>query len=66
MVSRLAPGESREVEWRLGPDDLALLDLAWQRVVEPGTFRVMVGRSSRDIRLAGTIEVTESRANPSR
>lgn len=53
----LAPGESRRVEWRLNAGDFELLDLDLDPVIEPGTFRVMVGRSSRDIRLAGTVEV---------
>jgi beta-glucosidase len=59
---RLDPGESRRVEFRLGPDDFALLDTSLDRVIEPGTFRVMVARSSRDIRLAGTIEISGRRA----
>ena len=53
----LAPGEVREVVFRLGPEQLRLLnrDLHW--VVEPGTFRVLVGGSSRDIRLRGALTV---------
>jgi beta-glucosidase len=45
------------VELNLGPDDLMLLnrDLHW--VVEPGTFDVMVGASSEDIRLRSSFEV---------
>jgi len=46
----LAPGQSREVTWMLGPDDLALLDADLQRVVEPGAFRLTVGPSSREAR----------------
>ncbi len=53
----LEPGESKRVEFKLGPDDLMLLnrDLHW--VVEPGTFDVMVGASSEDIRLRSSFEV---------
>jgi len=53
----LKPGETRSVRFRLGPEDLALLnqDLRW--VVEPGTFRVLVGSSSADIHLSGDFEV---------
>ena len=54
---RLAPGESRDVTFRLGPSDLGLLDAGMRRVVEPGTFRVLVGASSEDIRLRGEFEV---------
>ena len=53
----LGPGEEREVTFRLGPAELELLDANLRRVVEPGTFRVLIGRSSRDIRLRGTLEV---------
>jgi len=49
----LAPGESREVEFVLGADHLRLLNEEMRWVVEPGLFRVMVGASSKDIRLRG-------------
>lgn len=54
---RLAPGEEREVEFRLGSEQLRLLgrDLTW--VVEPGSFRILVGASSKDIRLRGFLAV---------
>jgi beta-glucosidase len=39
----LAPGESRTVEFTLTPAELSLIDASGQRVVEPGTFEVMVG-----------------------
>ncbi len=53
----LAPGESRRVSFTLGPRHLAMLDAAERWVVEPGTFRVTVGASSRDLRLRGMLEV---------
>jgi len=53
----LAPGETRDVRFTLGPDELAVLDAALHPVVEPGTFTVYVGASSRDIRLRGSLEV---------
>jgi beta-glucosidase len=55
----LEPGEVKTVRFTLTPEDLALLDSHLQRVVEPGRFEVMIGRSSRDIRLTGSFEVTE-------
>ncbi|MGY1409118.1 MULTISPECIES: glycoside hydrolase family 3 N-terminal domain-containing protein [unclassified Luteimonas] len=42
----LQPGESRDVEFTLGFDDLSLYDAQMQRVVEPGTFTVFTGGSS--------------------
>jgi len=40
-------GESRTVVWTITRDDLSLLDENFDPVVEPGTFRVGVGPSSR-------------------
>ena len=54
---RLQPGESREVEFRVGPSELRMLDVDMKWVVEPGVFRVLVGGSSRDIRLRGDLTV---------
>jgi len=54
---RLAPGEAAPVSFRLGAEDLRLLDRHGRWVVEPGRFRIMVGASSEDIRLRGFLEV---------
>jgi beta-glucosidase len=53
----LAPGESREVAFQLGRDDLKMLDRDLQSMVEPGVFRVLIGASSNDIRLRGEFAV---------
>ena len=42
----LRPGESRHVEFTLGPRELGFYNQAMHFVVEPGTFKVMVGTSS--------------------
>jgi beta-glucosidase len=55
----LNPGEKKTVRFTLGPDELSLLDTHLRRVVEPGAFQVMVGRSAGDIRLSGSFEVKE-------
>lgn len=47
----LRKGESRDVQFNLTADDLALYNLHMQKVVEPGEFEVMVGAASNDIRL---------------
>jgi beta-glucosidase len=54
---QLAAGQSKEVAFELGPADLQMLDAGLRWVVEPGTFRVMVGSSSKNIRLRGELEV---------
>ena len=53
----LAPGETKEVQFKLTPEALSHLDLYMKRVVEPGEFRVMLGSSSKDIRLKGIFNV---------
>lgn len=51
---RLEAGRSRQVRLRLPPARLAVWDRTMRRVVEPGEFDVLVGRSATDIRLVGT------------
>jgi beta-glucosidase len=51
----LAPGESKAVTIDIGRDQLRMLDRDMRWVVEPGVFRVMVGSSSKDIRLRGAL-----------
>jgi len=53
----LKPGEKTRVRLTLSPDDLKLLDRDMKWTVEPGTFEVLVGASSEDIRLRGTFEI---------
>lgn len=42
----LQPGETKTVEFVITPDKLWFYDLNMKRVVEPGTFQIMVGPSS--------------------
>ena len=53
----LAPGEERDVSFTLSREQLQMLDRDMKWVVEPGSFRVMIGGSSRDIRLRGELVV---------
>lgn len=54
----LGPGESRWLTFPLNASrHLGFRDQAGRRVVEDGAIRVMVGASSRDIRLRGFLEV---------
>src|SRR5207248_1127162 len=45
----LNPGETKTVEFTLGPEELSFLNREMQRVVEPGTFKIMVGGNSVDL-----------------
>ncbi len=54
---RLAPGESKTVSIALSNESLRMLDRDMRWVVEPGVFRIMVGSSSKDIRLRGELTV---------
>ena len=45
----LKPGESQTVEFTLGFNELSFLNRDMHRVVESGTFKIMVGGSSKDL-----------------
>ena len=53
----LQPGEEKEVTFTLRPQDLAIWDKNMKFQVEPGTFKVMVGASSKDIKLEGKFKI---------
>lgn len=53
----LKRGESARVSFALTHDDLAIYDSEMNFVVEPGSFRVMVGVASDDIRLQDSFSI---------
>jgi len=53
----LLPGETKEVTFIITPELLSMLNIDLKRVVEPGDFSIMIGASSRDIRLRETLSV---------
>lgn len=55
----LRPGEKKTVGFALTPEHLTLLNRHLEWVVEPGEFKVMLGHSSKDVRLTGTFEITD-------
>lgn len=61
----LQAGEKRQVVFRLADRDFARFhepDCAW--VTTPGEYQLLVGRSSRDIRLEAIVEITERQSWP--
>lgn len=52
-------GESQTISFTINPEMLSMLDRQLNKVLEPGEFRIMVGGSSRDIRLKETLTVIE-------
>jgi len=54
----LQPGQTAHIRFELDGQSLACWDSNYYRwTILPGTYRVMVGSSSRDIRLAGTFTI---------
>jgi beta-glucosidase len=47
----LAPGEEKEVSFILTPEDLSFIGLENLRIVEPGTFKVMIDNLEKRFRL---------------
>jgi beta-glucosidase-like glycosyl hydrolase len=45
----IKPGETRTVSFSLGPQELQFYNRQMKRVVEPGTFKIMVGPNSVDL-----------------
>jgi beta-glucosidase len=60
----LKPSEKKTVNFTLTMDLLSLIGRNMKRVVEPGTFTVMVGKSSEDIQLTGSFEVEKLQYSP--
>ena len=52
----LGPGETKTIEFTLGPKDLSYLNREMQREVEPGTFELMAGGNSSDL-ITTTLDV---------
>lgn len=53
----LQPGERRRVTFQLEPEAFEMLNASMQTVIEPGSFRVMIGSSGSDLRLRGNIYI---------
>jgi beta-glucosidase len=55
----LKAGETKQVRFLITPELVSMTNLSLEKVVEPGDFRIMIGASSRDIRLKTVLTVTE-------
>ncbi|EFS30223.2 hypothetical protein BSGG_0923, partial [Bacteroides sp. D2] len=53
----LSKGEEKLIVFTLAEEDLSIINQALEQIVESGTFQVMIGSSSDDIRLEGSILV---------
>lgn len=53
----LAPRETKELHLTVNEKDLSMLDKELNRVIELGDFRLMIGRSCKDIRLKTTLTI---------
>jgi beta-glucosidase len=56
---KLEPGELKTASFTITTEQLILYDMNMKPVVEPGTFTVMIGASSEDIRLTNRFSVIE-------
>lgn len=55
----LKAGEEKEISFAITPETLQMLNNEMKWVVEPGEFRIMIGASSKDIRLRDVVTVVE-------
>ncbi len=53
----LKKGETREVVFEITPEMLSMLDKKLKKVVEPGDFRILIGSSCKEIRVAGNLRI---------
>jgi beta-glucosidase len=54
----LKAGESKTISFEITPQELKILNAQNQWVIEPGEFKIMIGSSSKELRLKGNIQVT--------
>jgi beta-glucosidase len=53
----IEPGKKKTVSFTLTPEDLKLLDRDMRWIVAPGMFDLMIGKSSAEAAIQGTLEV---------
>ena len=55
----LRKGESKTVRFTITPAMLSMINLDGKTVLEPGDFRIMIGASSKDLRLKTLLTVQQ-------
>jgi beta-glucosidase len=55
----LHPGEKKSVHFTVSPEDFFFYNQRCEKIIEAGTFDVMIGSSSEDIRLKGSFEILD-------
>jgi beta-glucosidase len=55
----LQPGEKKVLSFTITPEMLSMLNKEMKNVIEPGAFHLLLGSSSRDIRLRSELTVVE-------
>jgi beta-glucosidase len=53
----LKKGESKTIHFAITKELLEMYDINMNKVVEPGDFRIMIGASSKDLRLKETLKI---------
>jgi len=51
----LQPGETKVISLPMPPDSFTIFDKQMKKIIEPGAFSIMVGSSSKEIKLRGTL-----------
>jgi beta-glucosidase len=54
----LLPGERKRVHFSMHAEQFAYTDAGYRRIIEPGTVTILVGRSSAELPLRTSIEIT--------
>ncbi|HTD39954.1 MAG TPA: glycoside hydrolase family 3 C-terminal domain-containing protein, partial [Mucilaginibacter sp.] len=55
----LQPGEARRITFTIKRDELAFYNDKLERITQPGTFQLMIGSASDDIRLQKSFDLTD-------
>jgi beta-glucosidase len=54
----LQPGETKQITFSIRKDELSFYNDKLERIVQPGTFQIMIGSASSDIRVQKSFELT--------